>query len=220
MFCPNCGNKISDENGISCPTCGCDFRPARDVFDQWVKYLDTHKMPVENRQQVDRKINMKIFIPAIIIYTIFIGFLLTVVGGEKLSFSTDPLDSFKRDLEKNEFKEKEENVFGRVDESSGVYFGFNLNDDYFFYEEESTKYKLYYFDDRVRCDYTTGYIDYTVVYNLKSGISECSSQPASYNVNCGLLEGSVRQNAIDLQDTFDGLIEKLNVDKEDLRGDK
>ena len=220
MFCPNCGNKIDDENGISCPTCGCDFKPAKNVFGQWVTYLNTHNVPAENRQQVDRKMNMKILIPAIIIYTLFIGFIITVVGGEELSFSSDPLDTFKGDLKRNEFEEIEDNVFRRKDQTNGAYYGFNFNDDYFFWEADSLELKLLYFEDKVKFNYSTGYIDYKIIYSINSGTSECTTVPSSYAVNCSLLDADVRQSSINLQDSFEEVLNKFNMSKEDLRGDK
>ena len=216
MYCPNCGNKI-DDNAESCPICMFQVTQVKAQVNQLrnIELAQRQQQPTVNTESSKVNVNLKIVVPAVIIYTLFIGFLIFIYGGTDFSFSTDPIDTFKSSLKKNGFVEVEEGVYSKT--KDGYTYSMDFND--LELEVEGNGYSVYYSYETELVYYvgTEKMYSIEIAYDVSTGKHECETNPATYSVYCSQYVKELRETLIDFQKTATKFLDNYDISVEELK---
>ncbi len=221
MYCPNCGNRIEDETAVNCPFCMFQVNQIKYRVDQLKNYEIQKNAQAElNKPNIESskpKIKLAFVIPAVIIYTLIIGYIIFIYAGSDFSFSTDPMDHFRSSLKSNGFEETETDVFEYNNVETNQIYIVDLNDKYFAIEGEDYIGAYYYIDDYFY--YSEKKYLYTVKagYYISTGEVECETEPATYSSICKSYTSSLRESGISVKESFELLINKLGIEMDDLK---
>ena len=214
MFCPNCGTRLVDGNTI-CSNCNCNAFPYIDAVDKWETYLQYHPMPdsivvEETNNPEEHKVKMTILLPAIIIYTLFMGYLIFIYGG----VFSDPLDTFKENLVSNGFVEESGERYVYID-SKNIQYIFDFDDYEYIQVQDDITYTYYYKNDVGNIYIVDGNSKLDASYDFDSEEYTCETVTIS-NSYCDSYKNSIIDDAVTLKKIFFDMIDSAGITVDEL----